>query len=65
MTRLDQAKPRADGNYPVEISIGGEWITLALLNRQGVEKLCDYAGTLQDEGYTNDVIPEASTEAAA
>lgn len=53
MTKLDQAVPRKDGNYPVEISINDEWIAMGLLNRTGVEKLCDYISKLQDEGYMN------------
>lgn len=43
MSRLDEAKPDANGFYNVEISIDGQWITLVKLSRKNVEKLCDYA----------------------
>ncbi len=53
MTKLDEAIARPDGNYPVEICIKGEWIAMGLLNRHGVEKLCDHIDYLQDNGYMN------------
>lgn len=49
MGRLDDIKPTgSDGRYKVEIQ-EGQWIVMALLEKQSINKLADYVDTLQDQ----------------
>jgi hypothetical protein len=43
MSKLDNIEPTGTGGkYKVELNVEGEWVSLALLSREAIEKLADY-----------------------
>jgi hypothetical protein len=50
MSRLDNIAPTgSDGRYKVEIQVEGQWVVMALLEKESINKLADYVYDLQDE----------------
>lgn len=50
MSRLDDIKPsRPNGEYSCELLVEGTWVTLAVADRQTIERAADILAGLEEE----------------
>lgn len=59
MSKLDGIKPTGYyGLYKVEVCVEGEWVAMALVDKQSVEMLADLLCKLSDKDTANSVYEE-------